>query len=313
MYGVAARDAELRAKAAAEQRCKTYEDMNSALADPAVDLIVLATPHDTHAPLAIAALGAGKHVVTDKVMCLSLAECDAMIAAATKAQKLLTVFHNRRWDGVFLTLRQAIADGRLGDVRWIEMAWQKPGAWRKWRASRERGGGRLRDLGAHLLDQLLLLFPSPVSGVFCRMHTDLSESDVESHAMATLTFDGGFTGICDVGPLALAPKPRIYAVGPDATLVKYGVDPQEAAMFAGDIDAAKEDEKNFARLHTADGEEIIPTLPGRWRTFYDNVAATLTGEAEPLVKLAEMRRLIAVIDACFESARTNSVVRPQIE
>src|SRR5581483_9961455 len=90
LYGVAARDAETRAKAAAEQRCKTYDGIDAALADAEVDLIVLATPHDTHAPLAIAALNAGKHVVTDKVMCLSLAECDAMIAAAQKAKKLLT-------------------------------------------------------------------------------------------------------------------------------------------------------------------------------------------------------------------------------
>src|SRR5947209_3219804 len=82
-------------------------------------------------------------------------------------------------------IRRAVGSGRLGTVRWVEMAWQKSGiaVTEKWRWHRGRGGGKIFDLGAHLLDQLLLLFPQPVSGVFCRLHTDFPNVDVESHAM----------------------------------------------------------------------------------------------------------------------------------
>jgi scyllo-inositol 2-dehydrogenase (NADP+) len=313
LYGIAARRPELREQAAQERSCRTFENIEQVLDDPAVDLVVLATPHDTHAPLAIQALQAGKHVVTDKVMCMNLAECDRMIAAAQRSGRMLNVFHNRRWDGDFLTLRKAMADGILGELRWIEMAWQRYGVWKSWRGQRARGGGRLRDLGSHMIDQLLLLFPEPVESVYCRMHHDWPEVDVESHAMVTLTFAGGQTAICDVSSMARIEKPRIWACGTSATLVKYGIDPQEQAMIAGDIDAAREDPACYAQVQDENERRTLPTLPGRWRSFYENIADALAGRAEPAVRLDEMRRLIAVIDACFQSAETGRAVAPAVQ
>lgn len=312
LHGVVARDPAKRQQAEAEQGCRSYAEMDAALDDPVVDLVVLATPHDTHAPLAIRALRAGKHVVTDKVMCLDLAEADAMIAAARDAKRLLTVFHNRRWDGDYLTLKRTIDDGLLGDVRWIEMSWNRPGvpSRERWRGRPEAGGGKLYDLGAHLLDQLLLLFPARVTGVYCRMHRDFPGADVESHAIATLSFADGRTAIADVNAMTCVPKPRIHAVGDVATFVKHGTDPQEPAMLAGDIDAAREPEALYARVVSKEGEQTIATLPGRWRSFYENVADTLAGHAEPAVKLEEMRRLMAVLDAARESASTGQVITP---
>ncbi len=314
LYGIAARDAEVRERAKQERGCRTYESFEEAIADPAVDLVVLATPHHLHGPQAIAAMEAGKHVVTDKVMCLSVAECDAMMEVSRRTGKLLTVFHNRRWDGDFLTLKKTIADGVLGppdSVKWIEMAWQKftAPAPQKWRGQRSSGGGRIFDLGAHLLDQLLVIFPQPVKSVHCSMHTDWPESDVESHAMITVELEGAATAICDVGCMTRSPKARFYAVGPAGTFVKNNIDPQEAAMIAGDIDAAREEEAHYAHITHANGERVMPTIPGRWRSFYENVADVLLHGAEPAVKLPEMRRLLSVIEAAFESARTGQVVR----
>ncbi|HOF89417.1 MAG TPA: Gfo/Idh/MocA family oxidoreductase, partial [Armatimonadota bacterium] len=163
LHGVASRDAATRARIVAERSCRAYASFDAVLDDPEVDLVVLATPNSTHCALAIQALHAGKHVVTDKVMCLTLDECDRMIAAAAESGKLLSVFQNRRWDGDFLTLKSLIADGRLGEPRWIEMAWQGFGAWGGWRGQAAMGGGKLYDLGAHLIDQLVLLFPQPIA------------------------------------------------------------------------------------------------------------------------------------------------------
>ncbi len=308
LQGVASRDPAVRQRIVAERGCRAYESFEQAIADPEVDLIVLATPNSTHAELAIRAMAAGKHVVTDKVMCLTLEECDRMIAASRQAGVLLSVFQNRRWDGDFLTLQKAVAEGSLGDLRWVEMAWQGFGAWGGWRGQAAMGGGKTYDLGAHLIDQLVMLNSAPPQTVYCRMHHDFAGSDVESQAMVVVGFADGRTGVCDTSSLSAISKPRFQAFGTRGTFVKYGLDPQEAAMIAGDIDSAREDSRFDARIHDGKSERTIATLPGRWRNYYENIADVLSRGAEPLVKLAEVRRAIAIIDGAFQSARTGQVV-----
>ncbi|MBC8102233.1 MAG: Gfo/Idh/MocA family oxidoreductase [Cytophagales bacterium] len=310
LQGIASRDAQTRQRIVAERGCRAYETFEAVLADPEIDLVVLATPNHTHADLAVRALEAGKHVVSDKVMCLTLADCDRMILAAERSDRFLSVFQNRRWDGDFLTLQARIEAGDLGQVRWIEMAWQGFGAWGGWRGQAALGGGRLYDLGAHLVDQMILLFPQPVETVYCRMHHDFPSADIESEALLVVTFADGGTGICDLSGLCAISKPRFLVHGDRATWAKYGLDPQEAAMKAGDIDAATEPPENFGRLRTGTGEEtVVPTLPGRWRSYYENVAEVLLRGAVPRVRLPEVRRAIAILDAARRSAETGSVIR----
>ena len=314
LCGVASSDASKRAQIEADLGCHAYPSFDEVIADPNVDVVVLATPTHTHAPLAIAALNAGKHVVTDKAMCLSLAECDAMIEAARANDKLLTVFQNRRRDGDFLTVQKLISDGELGAVNWIEMAWQGFGPWGSWRGHSSKGGGRFYDLGAHLIDQLLTLFPGPIESVYCRMQRDFADPDVESEALVIVNFAGGQnekprTGICDLSSLCAIDKPRFLVHGSAATFCKYGLDPQEEALKAGDIDAATEAPGNYGLLKNNAGERRVPTLSGRWRDFYENLGDVLTRGAKPLVSLDEARRTMIVFDAALQSARTGEVVR----
>jgi scyllo-inositol 2-dehydrogenase (NADP+) len=314
LHGVASRSPETRARIVQERHCRAYESFEQVIVDPAVDLVVLATPNQQHAPYAIRVLEAGKHVVTDKPMCLDLAECDAMIAAGRRSGKVLSVFQNRRWDGDFLTLRDLLAQGTLGELRWLEMAWLAKRPPRGWRGSAEAGGGRLFDLGAHLLDQTLLLLPQAVTSVYCRMHHDYGEQDVESHAMVVLGFANGATAIVDTGGMHLSAKPRMQAFGTTGSFVKYGLDPQEAAMNRGDIDSAAEPPESYGKLYTPEGERVVPTLPGRWRNYYEMVAAQVQGRPTPVppVRLEEARRVMAVLDAARESGRTGQVVRTEI-
>jgi len=299
-----------RQAVSAEQGCRTYATLGEALCDEAVDMVVLATPNGAHAAQAVAALEAGKHVLTDKVMCLDLSQCDRMIEAARRHDRLLTVFQNRRLDGDFLTVCQLMETGALGDVRWIEMAWQGFGIWGGWRGQAAMGGGKLYDLGAHLLDQILVLFPEAVSGVYCRTHFDLPERDVESEGFVVISFASGRTAVVDVSSLAAVPKPRFYVRGTLATFSKHGLDPQEKAMMAGDIDAAVEPEGQYGVLRTRDAERVVPTLPGHWRGFYENLRQALVDGAVPLVTVAQARRVMAVVDAAKRSAATGAVVRP---
>jgi scyllo-inositol 2-dehydrogenase (NADP+) len=233
-----------------------------------------------------------------------------MIAAAQGHDRLLTVFQNRRLDGDFITVQDLLARGELGDVRWLEMAWQGFGIWGGWRGQSGMGGGKIYDLGAHLLDQILLLFPEAVSGVYCRTHYDAPERDVESEGLLVITFDSGRTALVDVSSLAAIPKPRFYVRGTAGTFSKHGLDPQEKALMAGDIDSAVEPAAQYGTLRTKDAERLIPTLPGRWRAYYENLRDTLTAGASPLVSLPEARRVMAVLDAAKQSARTQQVVCP---
>lgn len=308
LHGIASRDPATRERIQQERACKAYEGFDAVLADKDVDLVVLATPNHTHADLAVAALEAGKHVVTDKVMCLSLADCDRMIRAARDNERMLSVFQNRRWDGDFLTVRKLIGAGELGDVRWIEMAWQGFGAWKGWRGEADKGGGRFFDLGAHLVDQLLVLCPEAVTSVYARMHHDLPDTDTESSALVVVTFASGRTGVLDMSSLNAVPKPRFYVCGTRATFAKHGLDPQEKAMIAGSIDAAEEAPALFGRLHNGAQERTVPTERGRWRNYYENIAAVLAGEAEPAIRLEEARRAIGVLDAARRSAHDGAAV-----
>ena len=208
LHGVVSRAPDTRECIVQEQGCRAYASLGEALGDPDVGLVVLATPHSVHAEQAIQAMDAGKHVVVDKVMALDQAECDAMVAAAERNRVMLNVFQNRRFDGDYLTVRKLIEEQALGSVRWVEMAWQSFRAQRGWRGRAAMGGGRLYDLGAHLIDQACMLFPSAVQTVYCRMHYDHEGSDVESEAFVVVTFAEGTTAVCDVSGLAAIPKPR---------------------------------------------------------------------------------------------------------
>lgn len=308
LAGVVSSSTEKQAQAKELYQCKTWNTFQEVLQDDSVDAVVLATPNYTHAELAIAALKAGKHVVTDKVMCLDTRECNAMRQAAAESGNLLTVFQNRRLDGDYLTLKQLMDTGELGDVKWLEMAWMGFGIWGGWRGDKAKGGGRILDLGPHLIDQILQLFPEPVQSVFCRTHYDFPDYTVESEALIVITFQGGRTAVVDLSCLAQVVKPRFYARGTKATFIKYGLDPQEAAMCKGNIDDAVEAEANYGRLKSKEKDIAVPTLPGRWRTYYENVRDTLLGKAEPLVSLDEQSRLISVIEAVKRSETLGQVI-----
>jgi scyllo-inositol 2-dehydrogenase (NADP+) len=314
LYGISSRNPETRERIVRERNCKAFASFDEVLEDDQVDLVVLATPNQQHAPYAIAALEAGKHVVTDKPMCIDSAECEAVHNAAGQSGKVFSVFQNRRWDGDFLTLQKLLADDTLGELRWLEMAWVNGGAPGGWRGENSPGGGRIYDLGAHMLDQTLLVFPQAVTSVYCRMHRDFGADQVESHAMITVGFANGATGVVDTGSMHHTLKPRIQAFGRTGSFVKYGLDPQEATMKREEIDATIEPTESYGTLAVGKEKQVIETIPGRWRNYYELIAAQIADQPLPhkSVRFQETRRVMAVIDAAFESAKSGNVVHTDI-
>ena len=148
LYGVVSGRPEAREEVRSQLGVKAFERFEEALVDLNVDLVVLATPNDLHAPQAIAAMEAGKHVVTDKPMCLNLREADDMIAASRRTGRLLSIFQNRRWDGDYLTVRKVLEEGLIGDPYYIEMAWQQYGPPRTWRGRKAARRRQIRGSGS---------------------------------------------------------------------------------------------------------------------------------------------------------------------
>jgi len=315
LYGVLTSRSEGREIAKTSyQNLRTYDCYNDVVTDTNVDLVVLATPNDLHANQAIQAMERGKHVVTDKPMCLSLAEADAMIETSQRHDRLLSVFQNRRWDGDFLTIKQAISSGLLGKPYLLELFWGQYGEPNGWRSQASHGGGKFFDLGPHLVDQVLQLVDTQVKYVQANFHSpDTWKLDIEAHATATIIFSNGVEARVETSSLVKSPKPRWRIFGTLATLTKDGIDPQEQAMIAGDIDAATENLQHRAVVHAnsteLSSEMILETLPGRWRSFYENIAIAIENPNELAVTPESSRKTIAVIEAARKSASNGETIQ----
>lgn len=272
-----------------------YDSYDKLLDDPAVDMVVLITPHDTHAPLSIRASQAGKHVVTEKVMCLNTQEADEMICAADDAKKMLTVYQNRRWDGDFLTIRRLIDSGLLGSIFSIESSvnghWFPGG----WRGVKKHGGGMLYDWGAHLSDQLVqIMLPARPITVFATFHHTGHDVDVETQATVAIQFDNGVMAQVDVGCVSWLTRPRWLVRG------------ERGAALMQDWDNCKVRGRFEGQIV---GELTVPVEPSAWNQFYPSVSAHLSEGCSLPVDPAEVRIAIGILEAAFESGRTGASVK----
>jgi predicted dehydrogenase len=285
-----------------------------ATADPC-DLVVVAAPTGAHVSIASTAIDAGLPVVVEKPLAAGASAAAALVAHAEAHGVVLVPFLNRRWDSDHLTLANLLADGRLGSVLQYESRFERwrpapdPDSWRE-TARPEDGGGVLIDLGAHLVDQALLLF-GPVTHVYAEVLSDRGGADDD--VFIALGHAGGTRSHLWMSALAAAPGPRLRVLGDEAAYVIDHLDGQEDALRAGrrpDLPGfGEEPEARWGRLERGDRAEVVPTLPGEWRRFYEGMRACLHEGAAPPVAAADAVRGLQVLDAARESGRTHRVVR----
>lgn len=268
-----------------DEIAKTYpgvtvlSQVDDVFADPAIDLVVVATPNDSHCDLALKALAAGKHVVIDKPFTCTVEEATRLCAAAKAAGRILSVYHNRRWDGDFLTLKKLIADGVLGEVVSFESRFDlyRPVVQDRWREWEGPSSGTWYDLGAHLLDQALQLFGTPDSLV----------ADLAARRPGAKTTDyfhvllryGGMRVVLAGDSLARGGL-RFAVHGTRGSYVKYGLDPQQQALAAG----IRPDADGFG-ADPAPGQLVLPggdTVPvtavrGNYKVYYEGLRDSLLG------------------------------------
>jgi scyllo-inositol 2-dehydrogenase (NADP+) len=255
-----------------------------------LDLVVIITPHDNHAELSIMASKARKHVVVEKPMCLTVKEATAMIQAAKRSKKMLSVFHNRRWDGDYLAIREAVDKGLIGDVFQVETTmggYNFHGTW--WRGHKPISGGAFYDWAAHLIDWTLGFVPSKMVEITGFFYDNLvwHNATNEDHCRAIVRFENGAVAEIEVSHASRAPKPRFRILG-----TKGGIIDRWDGKFQMNT------EVNGVLLNSE-----VQYRQGEHFKYYSNIADHLLLD-EPLAVTGESaRRVIAVIETAEKSSK----------
>ncbi|HEY0779497.1 MAG TPA: Gfo/Idh/MocA family oxidoreductase [Gemmatirosa sp.] len=282
-----------------------------------VDLVVVTTPNATHLPLAEAAIAAGRHVVVDKPVAPTAAGARRLGDLARAAGVVLVPFHNRRWDGDFLTVQTLATDGALGEVHRFESRFDRwrPTARAGWKEAAGAGAatGLLYDLGVHLVDQALVLFGAARAVYAERDRRRAGDAAVDDDCFVALTHVSGVRSHLMASALAGQPGARFRVSGSAGAYVKFGLDPQEAALAAGGRPGARvwgeEPEAAWGTLGAGEQGRRVRTEAGAYERFYAGVRDAIREGAAPPVSIEDAVAGLAVIEAALRSSREGVVVR----
>jgi scyllo-inositol 2-dehydrogenase (NADP+) len=284
------------------------------LADPGIELVVVASPSATHFEIARAALEAGKHLVVDKPFTLTAAEADELIALAGRKKLALSVFQNRRWDGDFMTVKRLLAERTLGAVYHFEAHYDRfrPQIRARWRELPGPGAGTLYDLGPHLVDQCLQLFGMP-QAITADLFAQRQGSEAVDYVHMTLHY-GKMRAILHASVLVSEPGPHFAVHGDGGSFLKYGMDPQEDFLKAGkgprDKGWGVDEPARYGELVDADGKRRrIETVRGAYEDFYIAMADHINGNGPAPVNPADSRNGLVVIEAAMRSAAKDAPLR----
>jgi predicted dehydrogenase len=257
-------------------------------------------------------------VVVDKPLAPRATEARALVEHAARAGLLLTVFQNRRWDGDFLTVQGLIREGLVGQVTRFESRFERwrpeirPGAWRE-RPAPDEAGGLLFDLGSHLIDQAAVLFGRPLA-VFAELNRRRVGAEVDDDAFVALTHADGVRAHLWMSSVAAIQGPRFRVLGSAGAYEKYGLDPQEAALSAGERpgDAAwgTEPPEDWGTLKVGDDTRALETVPGNYPAFYEQVAEAIRTSGAPPVDPMDAAGVLEIIEAARRSAESGTAVSP---
>ncbi|MGA0545456.1 oxidoreductase [Brevundimonas sp. VNH65] len=289
---------------------RTAASLTEVLADPGIELVVIATPDAVHAEQATAALNAGKAVVVDKPFALELADARAMVDLAAARGLFLSVFQNRRWDADFLALRREIERDRLGRIVLVESRFDRhrPVVRDRWREA--PGGGVWMDLGPHLVDQMVVLFGRPTS-ITCRLATQRDGGKSPDWAHAVLDY-GPLQVVLNAAMVIAAPEVRFAAHGTSASWLKAGLDVQEDQLKSGMTPGAPGWGVDPRPATWVDGDtgarSAAPGPAGDYPAYYAAVARALKGQGDNPVPPDQALTVMEILDAGRESARTGRTI-----
>ena len=278
-----------------------------------VDLVVIATPNTSHHPIAKQCLLAGRHVVVDKPFATTVREAEELVQLAGERRRVLSVYHNRRYVGDFVTLQRLLSERVLGQVRTFEAHFDrfrpepKPGAWRE---QPQPGAGVWFDLGPHLLDQAMVLFGIP-DAICADIRIERAGALADDAFDVTLYYPQ-LRALLRASMLAASPGPTFAVHGSHGSFIKYGLDPQEAALKSG----RTPDEANWdaepaelhGRLTTPEGTRTIPTIPSSFTHYYENVRDAILEKARLAVTPEQALDVMRGLELAVASSGKRSVL-----
>jgi predicted dehydrogenase len=279
-----------------------------AFALPAIDLIVIATPNTTHFDFTSKALNAGKHVVVDKPFTNTLAEATELITLAKIRRRLISVFQDRRWDSDFLTVRQVVASGALGEVAHFESHYDRyrPEPRQRWRELPGPGSGIWFDLGPHLVDQALQLF-GPPEAVYADLEMQRSRGQAVDYFHVILRY-GRNRVIVHGASLVAAETPRFTIHGALGSYTKFGMDPQEEALKRGEIPGTpgwgQDPQPGTLITKNGDGFDArqVPNVPGNYLAYYEGIRDAISRGAPNPVTPEQALDVINVLETGVKSS-----------
>lgn len=278
----------------------------------AIRLVVIATPNTSHFPMAQQCLLAGRDVVVDKPFTTTYADAVELVAMAKQKSRLLTVYQNLRFNGDFRTIRTLVEANKLGRIALYEAHFDRyrlqlrPEAWRE---KAEPGSGVFFDLGVHLIDQAMVLFGRP-EAISADIRMEREDAAVDDAFDVFLHYPR-MRALLRATMLAANAVLRFVVRGEQGEFMKYGIDPQEAALKRGEIPTedrwGRESESKWGTLYSPSDEsavaEAVPTLPGDYRLFYANVRDALLGKTSIEVTHEQMLDVMYALELAQESSR----------
>ena len=311
---IATSSPERQAQAAAEHPgAAVVATVDDLLASGDVDMVVVVTPNRSHVPIGIRALQAGRHVVVDKPIAMDVPEAEMLLDAAERSGRILSVYQNRRGDGDFLTVRTLLESDVLGEIDSLEARFERWGVvGDEWRETAAEAGGPHRDLGAHLVDQSLVLF-GDARRVFAQMDRRRPGSRVEDSTFVAIDHAGGVRSRLWTSLIAARTGPRFRIRGLGGEYIKEDLDPQETQLLAGmrpnDPGFGEEPPDKWGRIYASDGSvKPVPTERGDYRWYYERFREAVRGAGERPVDPLDSLRGLRVMEAAEQSARTGAVV-----
>jgi predicted dehydrogenase len=279
---------------------------------PDVDLVVIASPNESHFPLAAAALRSGKDVVVDKPFTVTLAEARSLAEIAAGHNRILSAFHNRRWESEILATRAILATGVLGDIAHYESHLDRfrPEVRQRWRENPGPGAGLWFDLGPHLIDQALYLFglPHSVNASFAILRNG-GRTDDWAHVQ--LNYDR-LRVVLHASLLVSGGGPRSVLHGTRGSWAKFGADPQERQLISGmlPLDPGFGHDPNPGIVYNgATGTQTeVPSPPGSQREYYAGIRDAILGKGPVPVPIRDAIAGMAILETSFESGAQGRVL-----
>ena len=295
---------------------EVVSDVEQLFSDPAIDLVVITTPNTTHYPFAKQALLSGKHVVVEKPFVIHSKEAQELIEIAAGQNKIISVYHNRRWDNDFLTVKECLASGVMGEIYSYEAHYDRfrLEVTNRWREQNTEGSGMLYDLGAHLIDQALHLFGLPET-VFGDVMAQRKDSVTDDYFHLILGY-GRLRVILHSGSVVKSAGPKYQIHGDKGSFIKYGLDSQEDALkqgkAPGDVNWGKDVEESYGQLTVNVGDlqhkGKIETKAGAYEAYYKGIYESIADNKPVPVNAADALNTIKIIELALKSSREKRVV-----